>query len=192
MPWDRDTAVLPASPRLMTAQEYYAMPVGPPYSQLIEGELFMSPSPKFFHQEIIGNLYYSLRSFLRRKPLGKIVLSPSDVELDEHNVYQPDLYYVRRDRCHLIDEQGMKGAPDFVVEVISRSTAKLDRERKLPNFARAGVHEFWAIVPTTNEVEVWKLADSVEEPAFRLSVGDTLSTDILPDWEMPVAEIFAR
>src|SRR4051812_17397970 len=120
MTWDNDVEVLPSTGRFMTAAEYYELPEGPPYSQLVEGELIMSPSPNFFHQQIISNLHLALGAFVKRRRLGKVVLSPSDVELDFQNVYQPDLYFISKERRALIDEHGLKGAPDVVIEVISR------------------------------------------------------------------------
>lgn len=174
----------------MTATEYYELPEGPPYSQLVEGELIMSPSPNFFHQEIIANLHLSLRPFVKRHRLGKVVLSPSDVELDFQNVYQPDLFFISNERLALIDEHGLKGAPDLVIEVISRSTERLDRGPKKANYARAGVREFWAVMPKTKEIEIWQLAVSISEPSRRLGLNDTLMTEVLPGWEMPVAEVF--
>lgn len=168
------------------------MPEGPPYFQLIEGELFMSPSPNFFHQKIIGRLHLSLGNFLEKHPFGEIVLSPADVELDEDNVYQPDLYYLSHARLSLVNRHGLKGAPDFVIEVISGSTGRLDRGPKKAAFARHGVREFWAVLPESREVVIWNLPVSAEEPSRRLQMGDTLTTELLPAWEMPVAKIFGE
>lgn len=191
MPRDNATSLLPAPQRFMTAAEYYEQPEGPPYSQLIDGELIMSPSPNFFHQRIIANLFRSLDEHVRRHRCGVVVFAPADVELDEGNVFQPDLYFVSRERRHLIDEHGVKGAPDFVIEVISGSGG-LDLGRKKKGYVRGEVPEFWTVFPRTKEVHLWRLAESIAEPAFRFAMGDTVRTPTLPGWEMPVAEIFAE
>ena len=60
----------------LTAAEYYAMPVGPPYSQLVRGELIMSPSPVIRHQRILGKLHIIIGKFLERHPLGDLILAP--------------------------------------------------------------------------------------------------------------------
>ena len=192
MNWDRGAGVLPTTHRFMSASEYYEMPEGPPYFQLIEGELLLSPSPRFFHQRIVINLLVSIENFLRRHSLGKIMIAPSDVELDTKNVYQPDLYFVSNSRSSLINKQGVKGAPDFVVEAISASTGRLDLGPKKKIFARRGVREFWAVFPESKEVKVWKLAESVDDPVLHLKLGDSLSTEILPGWKIMLEEIFAE
>ena len=122
MTWDRGAGVLPTTHRHMTAEEYFQLPVGPPYFQLIDGELFMSPSPNFFHQELVSRLIAEMGPFARRHKLGKVIVSPSDVLLDADNVYQPDVYFIGQERLSIVGKQGPKGAPDLVVEVISGST----------------------------------------------------------------------
>src|SRR5207248_11540975 len=122
MNWDRGAGVLPTTQRRMTAEEYYKLPEGPPYFQLIDGELIMSPSPNVYHHEIVGNLFSIIREYLLRNPIGKVIVAPSDVELDKDNVYQPDVFYIRNERLNIVDKHGPKGAPDIVTEVLSGST----------------------------------------------------------------------
>lgn len=100
------------------------MPEGPPYFQLVEGKLFMTPSPEFYHQSVAFNLAYRLRRFLESNPLGKITIAPSDVQLDFVNVHQPDVYFISNERLNILTKQGPVGAPDLVVEVLSG--ARLD------------------------------------------------------------------
>lgn len=176
----------------MTAEEYYQLPEGPPHFQLIDGELFMSPSPHFFHQEIILNIAAPIREYLRGNPIGKVVVAPSDVELDKDNVFQPDVFFIRAERLGIIDNHGAKGAPDLVVEVISGSTGRLDLGPKKAIYAQKGVLEFWVVLPQTQTVEVFRLPDDADQPARTLSAGETLATPLLPGLTLPLAEIFAR
>ena len=168
------------------------MPEGPPYFQLIDGELFMSPSPNFFHQEIIGNIFSPIREYLRRNPIGKVVVSPSDVHFDQDNVFQPDVFFIRKERLGIVDKHGAKGAPDLVVEVISASTGRLDLGPKKMVYAARGVVEFWVVRPHSREVEIYELATSSTEPVRTLGAGDIVATKLLPAFELPVAEIFAE
>jgi Uma2 family endonuclease len=192
MNWDRGAGVLPTTHRRMTAEEYFRLPEGPPYFQLIDGELFMSPSPNFFHQEVVGNIYAAIRNYLRSVSLGKVILAPSDVHFDGGNVYQPDVFYIRNERLGIVDEHGAKGAPDLVIEVISGSTGRLDLGPKKTVYAQRGVVEYWVVLPLTSEVEVYRFAESADAPVERLKTGETLTTPLLPGFELPVAEIFAR
>lgn len=191
MNWDRGAGVLPTTHRHMTAEEYHQLPEGPPYFQLIDGELFMSPSPHFFHQEIILNIASPIREYLRRYPIGKVVVGPSDVEFNQKNVFQPDVFFIRNERLGMIDKHGAKGAPDLVVEVISGSTGRLDLGPKMMIYAQTGVLEYWVILPQSRTVDIYRLAESAEQPAETLAEGVSLKTPLLPGLELPLAEIFA-
>lgn len=191
MNWDRGAGVLPTTHRHMTAEEYYQLPEGPPYFQLIDGELFMSPSPQFFHQEIILNIASTIREYLRQNPIGKVVLAPSDVEFDKDNVFQPDIFFIRKERLGIVDKHGTKGAPDLVVEVISGSTGRLDLGPKKMIYAQTGVLEYWVVLPASRTIEVYRLPDSAEQPAATLAEGVSLTTPLLPGFALPVVEVFA-
>ena len=192
MNWDRGASVLPTTHRRMTAEEYFQLPEGPPYFQLIDGELFMSPSPNFFHQEVVGNLFAAMREYIRRDRIGKVVIAPSDVLFDKDNVYQPDVFFIRNERLGIVDKHGAKGAPDLVAEVISGSTGRLDLGPKRMVYAKSGVLEFWAILPDTREVEVFRFAESTDAPVAKLGGDATLTTPVLPGFGLPLAELFAE
>src|SRR3954468_808663 len=98
MPRANATSLMPAPRRFMTAAEYYTLPEGPPYSQLIEGELIMSPSPNLFHQRIILKPVISLETSVAARRPGLMCMAPSDVEFDEDNVFQPDIFFVSNER----------------------------------------------------------------------------------------------
>src|SRR6185436_8784401 len=95
---------------LMTVEEYRAMPEGPPYYQLIEGELIMSPSPNWSHQTIIANIFRILDAYLQRNPIGILRFAPMDVYLSEHTVVQPDVFFISNAKKGLIAADGVHGA----------------------------------------------------------------------------------
>ncbi len=176
----------------MTAEEYRQLPEGPPYFQLILGELFMSPSPRFWHQKIVGNIFSALHEHVRKnKNIGEVVIAPSDVELSAEDVYQPDIYFVSADRlAQVITEQGATGAPDLVVEVLSASTAKLDRGPKSDVYGAAGVKQMWVVDGREKKIEVFRASNGRLARAEMLSAADTLETTLLPGWKLEVREIF--
>jgi Uma2 family endonuclease len=187
---DRDTALLPTGQRRITAEEYFQMPEGPPYFQLIDGELIMSPSPRYFHQVIVARLIGAIIAYLDSNPIGQVVGAPSDVQLDEQNVFQPDLYFIRNERFRIIDEQGPKGAPDLVAEVISPGTKRNDLGRKKTISAERGVIDYWTVFPDTREVHVYLLQESREQPARKLKGNDAIETPLLPGLRIPLSKIF--
>ena len=174
----------------MTASEYFEMPEGPPYFQLVHGELFMSPSPVIRHQKVLGKLHHLISIFSDVHPMGEIILAPSDVKLGDGDVYQPDLYYVSRARLGILDEQGAKGAPDLVVEILSPSTARLDREMKREVYQRAGGREIWFVNLWYDQIEVHQLSSASGAPSITiLKMEDSLATILLPGLKIAVAKI---
>ena len=185
---------LPTTHQHMTAAEFAALPQGPPYFQLVEGELFFMASPNRLHQDIVGNLLFFIKAHLRAHPeIGRVYMAPSDVKLDDGNVFEPDVYFVSRQRAGILTVQGAEGAPDLVAEVLSPSTLRLDREKKREIYFRAGVLELWFVLPEQRRLEVHLPGNAVGVPpeAARILAGtDTLQTPILPGWSLVVEEIF--
>ena len=181
---------LPTTHQRMNAAEFAALPEGPPYFQLVGGELFFMASPNRLHQEIVLNLAFSMKAYLRLHPgMGRVYIAPSDVKLDEGNVFEPDVYFVSREREGILTDQGATGAPDLVVEVLSPSTLRLDREKKRAVYFRAGVRELWFVLPENRQVEVHR-PEVGGETVRTVSAGEALTTGILPGWSSPVAELF--
>lgn len=174
----------------LTVSDFRELPEGPPYYQLIEGDFFMSPSPNRAHQDVLLNLAVALRKYLEEHPIGTVHIAPSDVELSEFNVYEPDLYFVSNGRAHILTDQGAAGAPDLVVEILSPKTARLDRGVKRRNYARAGVKELWLVDVEARSVEVFRFAEAAEEPVAVATAESNLTTPVLPGLELPLETIF--
>jgi Uma2 family endonuclease len=109
-----------------TVKDYIELPEGPPYYQLIEGELIMSPAPSYSHQRTVGRVFLKLSRLSEEKGLGEVLISPIDVYLDEKNVFQPDIAVLLKEGKAKVEEKGIFGPPDVVVEILSPSTAYYD------------------------------------------------------------------
>ncbi len=179
-------------PILITAADYRQLPEGPPYFQLIEGKLYMSPSPDFWHQSVSLNVAVLLRNYVKRNPVGRVCAAPSDVELDFANIYQPDVYFIANDRLHILSKQGPVGAPNLVVEVLSRSTARLDKGAKRRIYAQAGVEELWLVDKEKRVVTVYRFGKSVDELAGVYNMRQKFTSPLLPRLKVAVAEVFER
>jgi Uma2 family endonuclease len=176
-----------------TAAEYYEMPEGGPRFQLIEGELCMSPSPTRQHQKLITNLVLALGNHVRDHDLGEVYVSPFDVELDVHNVYQPDLSFFSHERERHLTKQGASGPPDFVIEILSPKTAKFDRQQKLHNYARAGVREYWIVDPATRSVTVHLFESApTAAPVTHTDPALRLAAHAVPGFAVTLATVFAE
>ncbi|MFV0401265.1 MAG: Uma2 family endonuclease [Oscillospiraceae bacterium] len=159
--------------------------------ELIEGLPYaMSPAPAPKHQEISFALSLQLGNFLKGKPC-KLYPAPFDVRLnadrEDDTVVQPDLSVI----CDSakIDDKGCKGAPDFVVEILSPSTARRDRMVKFQLYLQAGVREYWIVDPDTQTVQVCILCEGFYRAAM---YGDTdkISVSTLPGCEIDLQDVF--
>lgn len=184
---------------LLTAADYRRLtpewPLGPRY-QLVGGELLPMSAPNRFHQKISGNLYLIIGKYLEQHPIGEIYASPFDVYLDDHNVFQPDLLYISNERAAtVLVREGAKGAPDLVIEILSPSTAALDRRRKLAIYGRLGTNELWLVDPERRIVEVFLPGQDAEQPAAVYGADENsaavLETPRLPGLRIALEEVFA-
>lgn len=177
---------------LLTVENYKILPETGPRYQLIEGELYMAPAPNRYHQDISRNLEYILLDYLEDHPIGKLYHAPFDVYLDEHNVFQPDIVVVLNPRLKILTDAGAEGAPDFVVEILSPKTARLDRDNKRGVYARCGVQELWIIGPESQTIEVFDLPQNAERPLIIHDARARFSSLLFPGLEFDSARIFAR
>jgi Uma2 family endonuclease len=175
---------------LVNRHDYQEMPEGPPYFQVIEGDLVMSPSPNTTHQTIIGRIYLAIANFLEKNPLGEVFVSPLDVFLGDTNVYQPDVLFVSNRRRSIIAEKGIEGAPDLVVEALSPATAHFDRGSKRKVYARYGVREFWLVDPDTRTIQVYLLEKNAEKLAATYGEKAVFESALLPGLKFKAAGIF--
>ena len=175
---------------LITADEYQQLSEGPPYYQLIGGKLFMTPSPAAYHQEILGSLHLILAPFILESNLGKVYLAPLDVRLSENDVFQPDLIFVARDRLKIVKESAIDGAPDLTVEILSPSTAGIDRDLKRKTYAQYGVKELWLIDPVEKGVALYALQEDPTEPYSTFERGEVLCSRLFPGFLLNTDQIF--
>ena len=176
----------------VTAEDYRALPEGGPQYQLIEGDLYMSPSPNRFHQDISRNIELIIANYLANHPIGIVYDAPLDVYLNDDNVFQPDLVFVARENYQVLTDAGIEGVPDLAIEILSPSTAKLDQNAKLRVYAQSGVKEFWVVDPETTTVAVYYLQQNATHPAAVYSTADRFTSGLFPELEFSVADFFKR
>jgi Uma2 family endonuclease len=177
---------------LLTVENYKILPETGPRYQLIEGDLYMAPAPNRYHQDISRNLEYILVDYLEKHPIGTLYDAPFDVYLDEYNVFQPDILVVLNDRLSILTDAGAEGAPDFVVEILSPKTARLDKDNKRRVYATSGVRELWIIAPETKQIQVYLLAQDPANPVATYGEHDTFESALFPGLRIEAPAIFAQ
>lgn len=138
-------------------EDYLRTPDGPPWYELIEGQLVLEPTPTSGHQGILRDLSMALFAYLKSAQIGTLLFAPLDVYLNESNVFQPDIRVVMNARRKIITQRGIRGAPDFVVEILSPSNRALDRGPKFRVYAQSGVRELWIVDPRERTIESFVL-----------------------------------
>lgn len=167
----------------LTVDDYLALPEDGRHYQLIDGELVMAPAPLRYHQKILVRLSHLILDFLHHHPQGELYFAPFDVHLDKNNIFQPDLCWFSDDRLKLLSRRGAEGAPDWVVEVLSESTARTDRVPKRTLYAKFGVRELWLIDPESDLIERYLLQEDPSQPEgiYRLGEHETIVPACLPE-----------
>ena len=131
--------------RRYTARDLWRMPDDDKRYEIIEGEVVVTPSPFVNHQQALANLNDILRRHVMRHDLGIVLFAPLGVVLEKISAVEPDLLFVSKARRAIIKAEGIFGAPDLVVEILSPSTASRDRGRKRDLYARTGVAHYWYV-----------------------------------------------
>jgi Uma2 family endonuclease len=129
--------------------------------EIIQGELFVSPSPMTTHQRVITRLIRLLDAAVDEHDLGLLLVGPVDVRLGMHTVVAPDLVFVRAERVDIVQKQLIEGPPDLVIEVASPSTRRRDIVQKAAAYAEAGVAEYWLPDPERRSFRMLVLRDGL-------------------------------
>jgi Uma2 family endonuclease len=158
--------------------------------ELIEGVAYaMAPAPTRTHQAVAGELFRQIANFLAGKPC-QVYFSPFDVRLCEgseadgcvETVVQPDIAVVC-DKTKL-DEAGCRGAPDWIIEILSPSTASLDHVKKKALYERHGVREYWLVHPTDRVFFRYGLANGVFGTVMIDETQGATAVAVLPGLEI--------
>ena len=144
-----------AEKRVWTYKDYLKIRDDKRY-EIIEGEIQVAPAPTTLHQAVLMTLYKMMDGNLKD---GIILIAPVDVVLSEKNVVQPDIVVVSKERKDIIEERGIFGSPDLVVEIVSPGSFERDTEIKRELYARHGIEEYWIVFPKEELVEVLALSE---------------------------------
>ena len=138
-----------------TIADIEALPDGE-RAELIDGEMFMMATPMTVHQRILVKLILKIGSYIEQNK-GNCELLPAPfgvfIKKDDRNYVEPDISVI----CHgdRLDEKGCHGAPDWVIEIVSPSSRKMDYVRKTKLYQETGVREYWIVDPNKEMVTVY-------------------------------------
>ncbi|MBQ8519099.1 MAG: Uma2 family endonuclease [Agathobacter sp.] len=149
-----------------TVADYYAWPEDERI-ELIDGVIYDMGAPSFAHQDIIIEIAYVLKKYIKEnKGNCKVCVAPLDVQLDCDNktMIQPDIMVIcKKD---IITKKNLFGAPDMIVEVLSKSTRKKDMGTKLAKYIEANVREYWIVDLEKERVIVYDIENDIQTTIF--------------------------
>lgn len=180
-----------------TAADYAKLPDSKERYELIDGELIMVPAPTFEHQDILSFLISKLDGVVRPHKLGKVVPAPTDVHATTHDVYQPDILFIRKENLGIVRDGAVHGAPDLVIEILSPSTGYYDLKHKKDVYQQIGVQEYWIVDPMDKTVECFLNSPRGYETFFLGKKKDDPSSagsaqsSVLPEFSIDLGELFS-
>ncbi len=174
-----------------TYKDYVTIPADGKRYEVVDGVLFMTPSPDKWHQKAAGRIFRYLSAHIEDTGKGEVYIAPFDVELDPKTVVQPDVIVLLKPNLAKATNKRIIGAPDLVVEVASPATANYDRREKLDAYASAGVTEYWIVDPTVRTIKLLILDAAHYRLAGIFEGKNTLPSKVIPDFPVPVEKFFA-
>lgn len=131
----------------MTSEEFFRYAPEDQKVELIDGVMIVHSPPLDIHERLFGFLFSLLTIYVEEHDLGETRGSRTAVELEIDHAPEPDILFVARERLDIIQREGVFGAPDLVIEILSAGTVGYDRGPKFRAYERAGVRELWLIDP---------------------------------------------
>ena len=158
--------------------------------ELINGEIMARNYPTASHQQILADLHLPIGNYVKTNQLGHVLFAPFGVVLDDFGDAQPDLMFVSTAKQGIIQEEGIFGIPDLLVEIISPSSIKTDRGKKFKLYERMGVSEYWIVDSNNRSIEVYQRQESgYELMSFAVEKGDVESF-VLTGFRVTVDPLF--
>lgn len=171
---------------IYTIEDIYALSEGE-RAELIDGKIYYMTPPNTKHQRIAGKLFHIISNYIDSKngPCEPFI-APFAVYLEEKsNTYvEPDISII----CdpNKIDDKGCKGAPDWIIEIVSPSSITMDYYTKLFKYRTTGVREYWIVDPLKNRIMVYHFdTETIEEHTF----SDMVTVGIYEDLQIDFSKI---
>lgn len=175
-----------AQNKIYTLEDIYALPEGT-RAELIDGQIYYMAPPSRKHQRITGELFRKISDYIAQNHGAcEVNIAPFAVFLNanDRNYVEPDVSIV----CDpdKLNDRGCVGAPDWIIEVVSPASRRMDYMTKLFKYRTSGVREYWIIDPDKSRITIYDfIHDNVEEYAFT----DDIPAGIYPGFSINLSEL---
>lgn len=160
--------------------------------ELLNGEIVKYSAPESKHQIISANLFRKFDNYVFEKKLGRVLYAPISVFLEEYSAPQPDLLFVATKNSKIIQQKGVMGAPDLVVEIVSPGSVVRERVHKKEIYERAGVPEYWIVDPKYFSVEIYEHTPSGYSLFHDVEGEGAVKSKVIKGLEIDVSTIFSE
>ncbi len=178
-----------------TSADIAALPDDGKRYEIIDGELFVSKQPHFYHQQLCTEVARLLANWSDESGLGRAIFAPGLIFADDDDV-APDVVWISNERlAAALGEDGkLHSAPELVVEVLSpgATNRRRDREAKLSLYSRRGVLEYWIADWPTRTIEVYRRQNLHLSLFATIVSGDLIESPLLPGFSVRADDLFAR
>ncbi len=176
-----------AQEQTYTIDDIYALPDGQ-RAELIDGKIFDMAPPNRIHQKLVNRLSQTITNYIDSKH-GNCDVYPAPFAVflnqDSYNYVEPDISVICEK--NKLDDRGCNGAPDWIIEIVSPSTGRIDYGIKLFKYRTTGVREYWIINPKTCTVNVFDF--EFEKESFQYSFEDEIPVCIYQDFHICISEL---
>ncbi len=173
--------------RIYTSEDYWNLPDGQ-RAELIDGQLYAMAPPNFIHQKILSELHYAILNYVKsKKGMCEVIPAPFAVNLNANGKIwlEPDISVIcDKDK---LSNRGCEGAPDWIIEVVSPSSSRMDYSVKLFKYRTAGVREYWIVNPMKKVVQTYVFEG--EEDANVYSFDDEIPVYIFDGLTIKISDL---
>ena len=172
---------------IYTVEDIYALPAGQ-RAELIDGQIYNMAPPSYLHQRLVMELSATIRDYIKsHKGSCEVLPAPFAVFLnqDDRNYIEPDISVI----CDpdKLNDKGCNGAPDFIIEIVSPSSQRMDYLTKLFKYRTAGVCEYWIVNPMTQTIQTYFFGDP--EDFHQYSFNDEITVGIYDDLNICISDL---
>ena len=169
-----------------TIDDIYALPEGK-RAELIDGQIYMMAAPSRKHQRLVSLLNQKIANYIDDKN-GDCEVYPAPfavfLNADNKTYVEPDISVIcNKDK---LNDKGCNGAPDWIIEIVSPTSSRMDYAIKLFKYRSAGVKEYWIVDSDKNRISVWNLEN---EDMFEYTFSDVVKAGIYEDLEIDFSKI---
>ncbi len=159
--------------------------------EIINGVLYMTSSPSYFHQHISFNLTRLVGVPAFEQKLARAVYAPVGLIMPECDPVQPDFVLVKWDRADIIHDRRIYGVPDLIIEILSPGNRDYDEEVKLRAYANAGVPEYGIVDPQARQFRLhpWELGVGYADPQI-FNADDSVAFACVPGLSFRIGDLF--